>query len=143
GKGATPSWAGFSPDDAGLTLIPLNMAEPILITEHCDRWETLGFAPHGAGRNLSRTAYLKANTPAWPEGIDARFYCGRPDLSELPGAYKNAAAVRAQIAKYDLAEVVDTVEPYGSIMAGDWEADAPWRKKRAPVAEPQADSVTD
>lgn len=140
GKGATPSWAGFSPDDDGRTLIPLNMAEPVLITAHRDRAETLGFAPHGAGRNLSRTAYLRANEPAWPEGIDARFFCGKPDLSELPGAYKDAALVRAQIAKYDLAEVVDTIKPYGSIMAGDWEADAPWRKKRT-AAEPQADSV--
>ncbi|MGU3387328.1 RtcB family protein [Methylobacterium sp. D53M] len=141
GKGATPSWSGFSADDDGRTLIPLNMAEPILITAHRDRQETLGFAPHGAGRNLSRTAYLRGNEPAWPEGIDARFYCGTPDLSELPGAYKNAASVRAQIAKYDLAEVTDTVEPYGCIMAGDWEANAPWRKKRAAAAEPQADST--
>jgi hypothetical protein len=39
--------------------------------------------------------------------------------------------VRAQIAKYDLAEVVDRVEPYGCIMAGDWEADAPWKRKAA------------
>jgi hypothetical protein len=26
--------------------------------------------------------------------------------------------------------VIDEVIPYGSIMAGDWEADAPWRKAR-------------
>jgi len=141
GKGATPSWAGFSPDDDGRTLIPLNMGQPILIARHRDRPETLGFAPHGAGRNLSRTAYLRTGTPEWPEGIDARFYCGKPDLSELPGAYKDAASVRAQIAKYGLADVVDTVEPYGSIMAGDWEADAPWRKKKAAATEPQADTT--
>jgi hypothetical protein len=29
-----------------------------------------------------------------------------------------------------LAEVVDEVFPYGNIMAGDWQKDAPWRKKR-------------
>jgi hypothetical protein len=63
-------------------------------------------------------------------GVDARFYCGIPDLSELPGAYKSAAAVRRQIAEYGLAEVVDTIEPVGSIMAGDWQRDAPWRKKK-------------
>ncbi len=63
-------------------------------------------------------------------GIDVRFYCGKADLSELPQAYKNAAAVRAQIAKYGLAEVIDEIIPYGSIMAGDWEQDAPWRKRR-------------
>ncbi|MEH3147641.1 MAG: RtcB family protein [Methylobacterium frigidaeris] len=136
GKGATPSWRGFSADDDGRTLIPLNMAEPILIARHRDHAASLGFAPHGAGRNMSRSAYLRESTPSLPAGIDVRFFCGRPDLSELPGAYKDAAAVRAQIAKYDLAEVVDTVEPYGSIMAGDWEADAPWRRGKGRGAAP-------
>lgn len=138
GKGATPSWAGFSADDDGRTLIPLNMAEPILLARHRDHAGSLGFAPHGAGRNMSRSAYMRENTPSLPEGIDVRFFCGRVDLSELPGAYKNAASVRAQIAKYDLAKVYDTVEPYGSIMAGDWEADAPWRKKAAARAKARA-----
>ena len=64
-------------------------------------------------------------------GIDARFFCGNPDVSELPGAYKNAAAVRAQITEFGLAEIVDTIEPVGCIMAGDWQRDAPWRKKKA------------
>ncbi len=63
-------------------------------------------------------------------GIDARFFCGNPDVSELPGAYKSAAVVRKQIAEFGLAEVVDTIEPVGSIMAGDWQRDAPWRKKK-------------
>jgi RNA-splicing ligase RtcB len=130
GKGATPSWAGFSPDDRGLTAIPLNMAEPILLTAHCNMTLALGFAPHGAGRNMGRKAFLRENSPELPPGIDARFYCGKPDLSELPQAYKNAAAVRAQIDKFGLARVVDTIEPYGCIMAGDREADAPWRKKK-------------
>jgi RNA-splicing ligase RtcB len=136
GKGATPSWSGFSPDDDGRTLIPLNMGAPILIARHRNRTETLGFAPHGAGRNMSRTAYLRGHTPEWPEGIDARFFCGKPDLSELPGAYKDATSVRAQITKYDLADIVDSVEPYGSIMAGDWGAEAPWRKKAASARTP-------
>ena len=61
-------------------------------------------------------------------GIDARFYCGIPDFSELPGAYKSAKAVRAQIAEFGLGEVVDVIAPYGSIMAGDWER--PFREKR-------------
>lgn len=52
------------------------------------------------------------------------------NISELPSAYKNADAVRRQIEHYGLAEVVDEVMPYGCIMAGDWEANAPWRKKR-------------
>lgn len=60
------------------------------------------------------------------------------DISELPSAYKSAAAVRRQIERYGLAEVVDEVLPYGCIMAGDWQADAPWRKKRQARQE-QAD----
>jgi len=63
-------------------------------------------------------------------GLDARFFSGTPDISELPSAYKNAANVRSQIEHYGLAEIVDEVIPYGSIMAGDWQKDAPWRKKR-------------
>ena len=138
-KGATPAWSGFAEDSCGLTLIPLNMAEPILITRGLDAPNALGFAPHGAGRNYSRTAYMRAHAQRAEEdivaeqtaGIDARFFCGIPDISELPGAYKNAAAMRAQIAAFGLAEVVDTIEPVGCIMAGDWQRDAPWRRKKS------------
>lgn len=119
-KGATPSYRGFSADDDGRTLIPMNMAEPILITEHTDRKDALGFAPHGAGRNMSRTRFLRENPDIQlPEGIDVRFFTGTPDLSELPGAYKSAAQVIGQIHKHKLANVVDHVDPYGSIMAGE------------------------
>jgi len=130
GKGATPNWSGFSDDDDGRTIVPLNMAEPVLILKHKDNKDALGFAPHGAGRNIGRKAFLRENRPPLPDAIDARFYCGRPDLSELPQAYKNAASVRSQIEKYGLGEVIDEVIPYGSIMAGDWEVDAPWRKRK-------------
>src|SRR5262249_41973345 len=58
-KGATPAWADFAADSTGLTLIPLNMAEPILIARGLDAVNGLGFAPHGAGRNFSRTAYMR------------------------------------------------------------------------------------
>jgi RNA-splicing ligase RtcB len=137
-KGATPAWDGFAPDSNGLTLIPLNMAEPILIARGRDAENGLGFAPHGAGRNFSRTAYMRRHAgkteaqmmAEQTAGIDARFFCGIPDVSELPGAYKNAATVRRQIAEYGLAEIVDTIEPIGSIMAGDWQRNAPWRRKR-------------
>jgi tRNA-splicing ligase RtcB len=137
-KGATPAWKDFADDSCGLTLIPLNMAAPILITRGLDADNGLGFAPHGAGRNFSRTAFMrrhagKAEAAIVAEqtaGIDARFFCGIPDVSELPGAYKSAAAVRRQIVHYGLAEIVETIEPVGSIMAGDWQRDAPWRKKR-------------
>ena len=139
GKGATPAWADYAADASGLTLIPLNMAEPILIARGLDAKNGLGFAPHGAGRNMSRSAFLRKNAGKTEleilreqtAGIDARFFSGIPDLSELPGAYKNAAAVRAQIAEFGLADVVDTINPIGSIMAGDWQQDAPWRKAKA------------
>jgi tRNA-splicing ligase RtcB len=71
-------------------------------------------------------------------GVDVRYFCGFPDISELPGAYKNANSVRAQIARFDLAEVVDTVLPFGNIMAGDWKADAPWRRKKTGTTEDEA-----
>ena len=141
-KGATPAWADFAADSSGLTLIPLNMAEPILIARGLDAEAALGFAPHGAGRNFSRTAYMRQQAGKTEEqivaeqtaGIDARFFCGVPDVSELPGAYKSAASVRAQIAEFGLAEVVDTIEPIGSIMAGDWQRHAPWRRKKRTIS---------
>lgn len=137
GKGATPSWAGFSADDDGRTLIPLNMSEPILVAAHTDKREALGFAPHGAGRNFGRKAYLREQGEGVLEqeladlrtrGLDIRSYCGIPDHSELPSAYKNAKAVTAQIEKYGLARITDRIEPLGSIMAGEWDKDAPWKK---------------
>ncbi len=34
--------------------------------------------------------------------------------------------------EFDLGEVVDEILPYGCIMAGNWQIDAPWKlKKRA------------
>ncbi len=138
-KGATPSFAGFSADDDGRTLIPMNMSEPILVATHRDRKDALGFSPHGAGRNMSRTRYLREVIgaratqdvmDAETKGLDVRFWCGKPDLSELPGGYKSAAQVVGQIGKQKLADIADYIDPYGSIMAGDWEQDAPWRKKR-------------
>ena len=32
--------------------------------------------------------------------------------------------------QFNLGEVVDEIMPYGSIMAGDWQKDAPWKKRR-------------
>jgi tRNA-splicing ligase RtcB (3'-phosphate/5'-hydroxy nucleic acid ligase) len=148
GKGATPAWDDFAEDSSGLTLIPLNMAEPVLVTRGLDNPKALGFAPHGAGRNFSRTQYLKRHAGKAPEqmmaeqtaGLDVRFFCGIPDLSELPLAYKNAAAVRRQIGEFGLAEVVDEIRPIGSVMAGDWQRDAPWRRKKAARAVEQKGS---
>jgi hypothetical protein len=71
-------------------------------------------------------------------GLDIRSYCGVPDLSELPSAYKSGAQVRRQIEHFGLAEIVDEIVPRGSIMAGDWERDAPWRKAGKSKAKGQA-----
>ena len=138
-KGATPAFADYAQDASGLTLVPLNMAEPILVTRGLDAANSLGFAPHGAGRNFSRTEFMRRHAGKTADemiaeqapGIDVRFHCGIPDVSELPWAYKDADSIKKQVVDFGLAEVVDTVEPYGCIMAGDWERDAPWRKKRA------------
>jgi len=48
----------------------------------------------------------------------------------LPSAYKNASAVREQMSEFGLGTVLDEVMPYGYIMAGDWQKNAPWKKKR-------------
>lgn len=37
----------------------------------------------------------------------------------MPSSYKPAAAVAAQIESFGLAEIVDWIDPYGCIMAGD------------------------
>ena len=143
-KGATPAYENFSDDTNGLTLIPLNMAEPILITRGRDAVNGLGFSPHGAGRNFSRSAYFGQTAGKSPAdllaeqapGIDARYFSGVPDVSELPGAYKNAASMRRQIDKFGLAEVVDLIDPIGNIMAGNWRRDAPWRRTPRRAATP-------
>ena len=133
-KGSTP--VKNTADDAdqwGRTIIPLNMGEPILlVTNHINNY--WGFAPHGAGRNMSRTQFSKLNAGKTNEEIiqeqaghiDARFYTGTPDRSELPGAYKDAAEIQRQIESYGLANIVDRVLPLGSMMAG--ESYQPWRK---------------
>jgi len=132
GKGATPAWN----DAEGrplLGLIPLNMSEPVLLVLGGDNDAHLSFAPHGAGRNLSRTATLRDyrtkngeldnskirdKIAATTEGLDVRWFYGKADLTETPVAYKNAAAVRAQIDKFELADVVGEIHPLGCIMAG-------------------------
>jgi RNA-splicing ligase RtcB len=141
-KGATPSFYNFAHDDSGYTLIPMNMSEPILVTAHANNEQALGFAPHGAGRNLSRTAHIKRLMTEFGDGrglgpnaiktimeretkdLDIRFYTGDPDVSELPSAYKNAEQVQAQINKHGLANVVTRILPRGSIMAGEMK----WQK---------------
>lgn len=137
-KGATPLDARFMPDITGPRLIPLNMSEPVLIVEGGTTTTNLGFAPHGAGRNMSRTAHKKTKEAMTKEavfaqetaGLDIRFFSKEIDVSELPSAYKNAAAVREQMDQFGLGTVVDEVMPYGCIMAGDWGQDPPWKRRK-------------
>lgn len=140
-KGATPLDQKFLPDaENDLRLIPLNMSESVLIVKGGTTDNNLGFAPHGAGRNLSRTKHKRQKMKSFAseqevflaetKGLDVRFYSGEIDITELPSAYKNAESVKRQMQGFGLAEVVDEVIPYGSIMAGDWQANAPWRKKK-------------
>ncbi|AXO80648.1 RtcB family protein [Olleya aquimaris] len=136
-KGATPLDAKFMPDITGPRLIPLNMSEPVLIVEGNTTKTNLGFAPHGAGRNISRTQHRKSKTGTIMQifkeetkGLDVRFFSKEIDITELPSAYKNAQTVRNQMEEYGLGKVIDQVMPYGCIMAGDWQKNAPWRIKR-------------
>ncbi len=140
-KGATPLSDAFVPDNThGLRLIPLNMSEPVLIVKGTTTENNLGFAPHGAGRNMSRSQHKrikmlknahKTDTKIFTEetkGLDIRFFSGNVDISELPSAYKNAETVKQQMAEFNLGEVVDEIIPYGSIMAGEF--DRNWGKKK-------------
>ena len=137
-KGATPLNEKYMPDITGPRLIPLNMAEPILIVEGESTATNLGFAPHGAGRNRSRTSHRKSKGDmpiaeifaAETEGLDVRFFSNEIDITELPSAYKNADSVRNQMEEFGLGNVIDEVMPYGSIMAGDWQKNAPWKNRR-------------
>lgn len=127
-KGATPGWR----DTYDKTLVPMNMSESILVTRGTDVENGIGFLPHGAGRNMSRTEFNRRfPNPTLPEGIDVRSFSGKVDTSELPQAYKNADEVKAQIAKYKLAEVVDEIIPYGSIMAGENINQLSWKEMKA------------
>ena len=135
-KGATPVRNAFLHDTDGTQIIPLNMAQPILFVQGGDAPGAHGFAPHGAGRDLSRTQHKRKIGDEPPQavfaretaGIDARFWSGTIDVSELPSAYKDADKVQAAMARHRLATVVDRILPYGSIMAGDQQE--PWRKKQ-------------
>ena len=136
-KGATPLDPKFMPDITGPRLIPLNMSEPVLIVEGATTANNLGFAPHGAGRNMSRTQHRKSKRGTTQDifneetkGLEVRFYSEEIDITELPSAYKNAAAVRTQMDEYGLGTVIDEVMPYGCIMAGNFQKNAPWRVKR-------------
>ena len=126
GKGATPAWDGYAVDATGLTLIPLNMAEPVLVVRGKDAAHGLGFSPHGAGRNFSRSEHRRRMGSVTPdqmlraetEGLDIRFHAGAVDASELPSSYKKAASVVRQIEAQGLAGIEDYIDPYGCFFLG-------------------------
>jgi tRNA-splicing ligase RtcB (3'-phosphate/5'-hydroxy nucleic acid ligase) len=142
GKGATPAW----PDEQGrpqLGLIPLHMSAPILLVLGRDNPDYLSFAPHGAGRNLSRRAatkpyrqddgtidpkVLKKLVADQTPGLAVRWWHGKADLSETPMAYKPADQVKAQIQHFDLAEIITEIRPLGCLMAGDG-GPRPWARE--------------
>lgn len=139
-KGATPLDDNFVPDSTnGLRLIPMNMRDGILVVKGETTETNLGFAPHGAGRNLSRSEHKRLRMGITgktqeqifqdeTEGLDVRFFSGQPDITELPSAYKDANKVKEQIKQFNLGDIVDEILPYGCIMAG--EIDKPWRRKK-------------
>ena len=59
-----------------------------------------------------------------------RFFSNEIDITELPSAYKNAETVRFQMEEFGLGKIIDEVMPYGCIMAGDWQKNAPWKRKK-------------
>lgn len=136
GKGATPAWSGWAADATDRTLIPLNMSEPVLIVKGKNAVHGLGFSPHGAGRNFSRSEHRRRTAGKTPEqmlaaeteGLDIRTFGDQIDASELPSSYKRAESVVRQIKDYGLAEIEDYIDPYGCIMAG--EMPAPWLKRK-------------
>jgi hypothetical protein len=69
------------------------------------------------------------------DGIDVRWFCGKPDLSETPLAYKDAAKVKAQIREFGLAEVIAEIRPLGCIMAGD--SGRSWRDREEELTPKQ------
>lgn len=122
------------------------MTAPILLTLGRDNAEFASFAPHGAGRNKSRTAILRQLghlglpldevvsrsrriVDEQVEGLDVRFFYDRPDVLESPMAYKAANQVREQIERFGLADVVGLMTPKGCVMAGD--NDKPWPARKA------------
>lgn len=142
GKGATPAWK----DEMGrrkLGLIPLNMGREILIVLGNDNDKYLSFAPHGAGRNLSRTAISKNfkdesgnideqkvidSINEQTKGLEIIWYSGKPDISESPIAYKCATRVKEEIKEFELATVIMEIQPLGAIMAG--ESTPVWKKNK-------------
>jgi len=143
GKGATPAWK----DEQGrpkLGIIPLNMGREILLVLGGNNEQFLSFAPHGAGRNQSRTDTLKpyidpATGKADPKkveeaikaataGLEIRWGSGKADISESPFGYKDASKIIDQLQRFELATLIGAVRPRGCMMAGEFPT--PWKEQK-------------
>jgi len=126
GKGAT-----YLPEGK-LGIIPLNMSAPILLVKGHE--DGVGFAPHGAGRSMSRTEFkrelssrvfdeasLYKYVEEHTEGLEVIWYKGKPDVSELGTAYKDDGKIVDAIQKGNLGRIVGQIKPLGCIMAGSEE----------------------
>lgn len=121
-KGATPLFQGY-PEESFFKTIPVNMKDPILLVNRDKSKENL-FAPHGAGRNISRSQFLKDNEGNLEELFNSEVslnleyipYLGEPDYSELPSAYKDFNYTKQEVGK--LCNIVDEIIPKVSMMAG-------------------------
>ena len=119
-KGSTPMH-NFDNKNYNYKIIPLNMASPILIVAPYES----KFAPHGAGRMMSRRKFLDMYGDDREKLIESVSHIkieskeGETDITEFPQAYKNAGMIKREIQKYKLARIVGEVKPYGTIMAGN------------------------
>lgn len=137
-KGATPVCRNIRSSTDRRTIIPLNMASPILIvSDNVVNHDAMKFAPHGAGRLQSRSSFLKSKIAEYQNihpdnivykmledecaGLDIRAYSGLVDISEMPSAYKDADQIRADIIDNQYGEIEDEIIPYASIMAGHFD----------------------
>ena len=137
-KGATPAFPGQK------GFVGASMGEPSVIIEGIDSEEarlSLRSAPHGAGRQLSRTE--AAGKVKWKNGVKTRVSQGKVSqemmhdwvkkagvelrgagVDESPHCYKRLTDVLA--AHSNTLKVIHTLTPVGVAMAGDTDFD-PWK----------------
>lgn len=122
-KGATPLFEAY-PNETPIKAIPINMKDPILMVTKKSKNNLNKFAPHGAGRLISRSQFLKDNEDSLEilynsevlNNVKYHPFLGHIDYSEMPSAYKSFEYSEKEIKK--LTTIVDKIEPWGTIMAG-------------------------
>lgn len=103
------------------------------LIEHANKTEALGFFPHGAERNLSRTPHTKHLAAEFgadargrsPNSIQAISGC-ETGLLDILERRQERRPGESQIRKPRPANIVDRVMPLRSIMAGEMN----WNRKR-------------